>query len=231
MIQKGSVKMSDQNGLTAEQTAATKAAVMNQVPAAEIQGQSPLHHAELESLAKQGPQTGGVHLREKKLLGHLTLRCNPENAGQLAAVERVLGTGLPLKPLTSVEQGDYSIRWISPDEWLILVPGLQAFDIESKFRDEMAGHYSLVNSSGGSTVLELCGENVVDVLKKCTPVDLHIKQFPVGKVVSTVFAKSTAVIRRSDEMCFELVIRRSFADYIWLWLQDASREFGLVIEA
>jgi sarcosine oxidase, subunit gamma len=229
MIQKGSVKMSDQNVMTAEQSAATKAAVMNQIPAAEIQGQSPLHHVELESLAKQGPKTGGIHLREKKLLGHLTLRCNSENAEQLAAVERVLGAGLPLKPLSSVENGDYSISWISPDEWLILIPGQETFDMESRFRDEMVGHYSLVNSSGGSTVLELSGEHVVDLLKKCTPVDLHIKEFPVGKVVSTVFAKSTAVIRRTDEKRFELVIRRSFADYIWLWIQDASREFGLVV--
>ncbi len=223
--------MSNLNVMTPEQTAATKAAVMNQVPGAEIQGQSPLHHAELDVLAKQGPKQGGVHLRENKLQGHLTLRCNPENADQLAAVERVLGMPLPLQPLTSAEHGDYSIRWMSPDEWLIIVPGLQAFEVESRFRDEMAGHYSLVNSSGGSTILELSGANVVDLLKKCTPVDLHPAEFPVGKVVSTVFAKSGAIIRRTGEQRFELVIRRSFADYIWLWLQDASREYGLVIEA
>lgn len=223
--------MSDLNVMTPEQSAATKAAVMNQVPGPEIQGQSPLHHADLESLAQQGPKTGGVHLRELKLLGHLTLRCNPDNGDQLAAVERVLGVALPLQPLTSTEKGGYSIRWMSPDEWLILVPGLETFDIEAKFRDEMPGHYSLVNSSGGSTVLELSGANVIEVLKKSTPVDLHPKAFPVGKVVSTVFAKSTATIRRSGEQRFELIIRRSFSDYIWLWLQDASREYGLVIEA
>ncbi|BBB26996.1 sarcosine oxidase subunit gamma [Amphritea japonica] len=223
--------MSDLNVMTPAEIAATKAAVMDQVPGPEIQGQSPLHHADLETLAKQGPKAGGVHLREHKLLGHLTLRCNPDNADQLAAVERVLGVGLPLQPLTSVEKGDYSIRWMSPDEWLILVPGLEAFEVESKFRDEMGGHYSLVNSSGGSTVLELSGDNVVELLKKCIPVDLHAAQFPVGKVVSTVFSKSTAIVRRTGEKRFELIIRRSFADYIWLWLQDASREFGLVIEA
>ncbi|SEQ05418.1 sarcosine oxidase subunit gamma [Amphritea atlantica] len=223
--------MSDLNVMTPEESAATKAAVMNQVPGPEIQGQSPLHHADLESLAQKGPKTGGVHLRELKLLGHLTLRCNAENAEQLAAVERVLGVALPLQPLTSAENGAYSIRWMSPDEWLILVPGMETFDIETKFRDEMPGHYSLVNSSGGSTVLELSGANVLEVLKKSTPVDLHPKAFPVGKVVSTLFAKSGAVIRRSGEQRYELVIRRSFADYIWLWLQDASREYGLVIEA
>ncbi|RTE64882.1 sarcosine oxidase subunit gamma [Amphritea opalescens] len=223
--------MSDLNNMTAAESAATKAAVMNQVPGPEIEGQSPLHHADLASLAKQGPKTSGVHLRELKLLGHLTLRCNPANADQLAAVERVLGVALPLQPLTSSENGNYSIRWMSPDEWLILVPGLETFDIETKFRDEMPGHYSLVNSSGGSTVLELSGENVVELLKKATPIDLHAKSFPVGKVVSTLLAKSTATIRRTGDQRFELVIRRSFSDYIWLWIQDASLEFGLVVEA
>ncbi|TNF08513.1 MAG: sarcosine oxidase subunit gamma, partial [Pseudomonadales bacterium] len=30
---------------------------------------------------------------------------------------------------------------------------------------------------------------------------------------------------------WELVIRRSFADYFWLWLQDACAEYGLAVEA
>ncbi len=222
--------MSELNTMTAQQNAATKAALMDQLPTAEIAGQSPLHHVEFESLARLSPEHAGVRLKEIKLLGHLTLRCNPENSDQLTAVEKVLGIGLPLKPLTSVEKGDYSIRWLSPDEWLILVPGAETFDIETLFRDEMPGHYSLVNSSGGSTVLQLSGDSVVELLKKCTPVDLHIKHFPVGKVVSTVFGKSGAVIRRTGDLSFELVIRRTFADYLWLWIQDASQEFGLAIE-
>jgi len=223
--------MSDLSVMLPEQTAATKAAIMNQLPGAEIQGKSPLHHAQLDTLAKQGPQQGGIYLRENKLQGHLTLRCNAANTEQLAAVERVLGVALPLQPLTSVENGGYSIRWMSPDEWLIIVPGLETFAVETKFRDEMGGHYSLVNSSGGSTILEVSGTNVLEVLKKCTPIDLHSSQFPIGKVVSTLFAKSNAIIRRTGEQSFELVIRRSFADYIWLWLQDACSEYGLVIKA
>ena len=224
--------MSDLNvAVPEEKVATTKAVVMNQVAGPEVRAESPLYHADLDSLAKQGPRKGGIRLRENKLLGHLTLRCNQNNADQLAAVERVLGMALPLQPLTSVEKGEASIRWMSPDEWLIIVPGLKAFDVETRFRDEMDGHYSLVNGSGGSTVLELSGDDVVEMLKKCTPIDLHPSEFPVGKVVSTVFAKSTAVIRRTGEKQFELVIRRSFSDYLWLWIQDASREFGLVVDA
>lgn len=228
--------MSDITSTTKQEQGITKAAVMNQLPALkppfqEVQGESPLHHADFASLAKQGGKKEGVHLSERALLGHLTLRCDSTNIEQLAAVEAALGLSLPLVPLTSVEKGDYSIRWMSPDEWLILVPGLEAFSIESQFRDTMPGHYSLVNSSGGSTVLVLSGDKSIELLQKASPIDWHLSVFPVGKVVSTLFAKSTATIRRLDDQRFELIIRRSFADYIWLWIQDASLEYGLAIEA
>lgn len=205
-------------------------ALMNQIPGGEIDGQSPLHHAELDKLASIPADEEGVTLKEVKLMGHLTLRFDASNAAQLHAVESIIGFELPLEPLTSKAKGDYTARWMSPDEWLITVPGLAAFDVESAFRERMTGHYSLVNGSGGSTILEISGPHVVDVLKKSSPIDFHLSEFPIGKVVATVFAKSGAVIRRLDDSRFELVIRRSFADYLWLWLQDASLEFGLAIE-
>lgn len=208
-----------------------RAFVMNLMPATDVEGQSPLHHAELAKLANSGPETGGVVLRELRLLGHLTLRCNPDNAEQLAVAERILGVALPVQPLTSAQSGERVIRWVSPDEWLLSLPGQDAFAIENSLQQQMPGHFSVVNGSGGLTVLQLSGEHVMDVLKKSVPVDLHIREFPVGKVVSTVFAKSAAMLHRTGEQQFELVIRRSFADYIWLWLQDASREYGLIVEA
>jgi sarcosine oxidase subunit gamma len=195
-----------------------------------IVGESPLHHADLDSIAAQGPQVGGVHFCEHKLLGLLTLRCTPSSEQQ-SEITALLGVALPMKPLTSVVNGDISVRWVGPDEWLIIVPGEQAFDIETRFFETLSGHFSLVNISGGSTVFDVSGDHVVDMLKKSIPVDLHIREFPVGKVVSTILAKSGAIICRLGDNHFELVVRRSFADYLWLWIQDASREYGLVVKA
>lgn len=220
--------MSDSNVMTLAELAASKAAVMNQVPDLEGLGQSPLHHADLESLAKAGPKQGGVHLCERKFLGHLTLRCNANSAEQTDTVEKILGVKLPVSALSSSESDDVSVYWISPDEWLILVPGATTYDVECEFRNQMVGHYSLVNSSGGSTVLNVSGDQVVELLKKSTPIDFHLTEFPVGKAISSVFAKSTAVICRKGETSFDLVIRRSFSDYVWLWIQDATLEYGLV---
>lgn len=209
----------------------TTVAVMNQLPAGEIAAQSPLHHAELDKLARQNQGTGGVQLRELKLLGHLTLRGSQQNESFMSGCAEVLGVALPTEPLTSVENGQISVRWISPDEWLAVVPLQQAFEIERQLRAVIQGHYQIVNVSGGQTILELSGPNALDVLKKSTVLDLHPSQFPVGKVAGSVFAKATALIRRTGEERWELVVRRSFADYIWLWLQDASREYGLVVSA
>lgn len=208
--------------------------VTNQRPTDAIIGESPLHHADLASIADQGPQEGGVHFCEHPLLGLLTLRCVP-SLQQQEEIESLLGVALPMVPLTSVTKDDTSIgkvsvRWVSPDEWLIIVPGDKAFDMETRFFETLSGHFSLVNISGGSTVFEVSGDQVVGMLKKSIPVDLHRSVFPVGKVVSTIFAKSGAIVCRLGDNRFELVVRRSFADYLWLWIQDASREYGLVVK-
>lgn len=206
-------------------------AIMNQVPSADagVRGESPLHHVGLANIAAQSSADAGVIFSEASLLGHLTLRCDP-NSPLIAVAQSILGVALPMSPLTSVENGDLVVRWIAPDEWLISLPNDQVFDLETRFRADMNGHHSLVNGSGGMTVYKLRGKHVVDMLKKSTPVDLHDSEFPVGKVVSTVFAKSGAVIRRTGDTEFELVVRRSFADYIWLWIQSASQEYGLTVE-
>ena len=33
----------------------------------------------------------------------------------------------------------------------------------------------------------------------------------------------------SAEPAFDLYVLRSFADYLWAWLEDAAREYGLKI--
>ena len=203
-------------------------ALMEQLPGSGPRAESPLHHAELADLAKRGPTEGGVHLQELKLLGHLVLRGSADNAAFTGGIKKVLGLELP-GPLASVELGGASLRWIAPDEWLLIVPGDEAFAMERRLRELMRGHFAIVNVSGGQTLLTLSGRDAVKVLKKSIGYDVHERNFPVGKVVATTFAKTQAVIRRTGAESWDLVVRRSFADYVWLWLQDASAEFGLVV--
>ena len=196
-----------------------------------IEGQSPLHHAGLAELVGKGKSGAGITLREKKLRGHLTLRGDAHDPAFAKGVQDVLGMDLPVA-LTLVANGETSLQWMGPDEWLLIVPKGEEFTTEQRLREALAGqHIQIVNVSGGQTLVELSGEKVRELLMKSTPYDVHPSNFPVGKAVGTHFAKSQLIIRHTAEDVWELVVRRSFADYIWLWLQDASAEYGLAIKA
>ncbi|EIK52280.1 sarcosine oxidase subunit gamma [Stutzerimonas stutzeri TS44] len=193
--------------------------------------ESPLHHAGLAELVGRGHPNAGIRLREKKLRGHLTLRGDARNPAFVRGVKAATGMELPVA-LTLVADGETSLQWMGPDEWLLIVPQGEEFATEQRLREALVGqHIQVVNVSGGQTLLELSGEQVRDVLMKSTSYDVHPSSFPVGKAVGTNFAKTQLVIRHTAEDVWELLVRRSFADYIWLWLQDACAEYGLAIEA
>ncbi|AGI26783.1 sarcosine oxidase gamma subunit [Pseudomonas sp. ATCC 13867] len=210
----------------------SKANLYQQRPADGIQAESPLHHAELDKLANRKVANAGVTLREKKFLGHLTLRGDAHDPAFAGGVHKALGLELPVA-LGLVAKGDTSLQWLGPDEWLLIVPGGEEFAVEQRLREALGEdlHYSVINVSGGQTLLELEGAKVREVLMKSTGYDVHPSNFPVGKAVGTNFAKSQLVIRHTGEHTWELVVRRSFSDYFWLWLQDACAEYGLQVAA
>ncbi|WP_197567262.1 sarcosine oxidase subunit gamma [Billgrantia diversa] len=177
-----------------------------------------------------GPQSR-VTLRERALLGHLILRGGAIVLDE--AVREVLGLGLPGQPqgLVVDASGERSIQWLSPDEWLVIVPGGEVFELETRLRERLAdAHYAISDVSGGQTLVELSGEAARELLMKSAIYDVHPSHFPVGKGVTTVFAKATAIIRRPSEERWELVIRRSFADYLYRWLLDAGAEYAIGVE-
>ncbi|MGV8842274.1 MAG: sarcosine oxidase subunit gamma [Pseudomonas sp.] len=193
--------------------------------------ESPLFHAGLHELAGKGKKSAGINLREKKLLGHLTLRGDGHDSAFAGAVHKATGLELP-GALGLVVKGETSLQWLGPDEWLLIVPSGEEFAAEKSLRETLADqHHQVVNVSGGQTILELSGAKVREVLMKSSTYDVHPRNFPVGKAVGTMFGKTQLVIRRTGEETWELLVRRSFSDYIWLWLQDACAEFGLAITA
>ncbi|MCD8513540.1 MAG: sarcosine oxidase subunit gamma family protein [Nitrincola sp.] len=203
-------------------------AVFDQNAGMGVLAESPLVHVK----GVKGSQTPGVVIREKAFLGYLTLRGNAADAAFCAGVEQALGMPLPKQPLAlnQNEQKGSSIQWLSPDEWLVVVQGGTEYETEMALRSELSGHFAVVNISGGQTLLTLSGSAAQEVLHKSTVYDVHPRNFPVGKAVATNFAKATAIIRRPSEGTWELIVRRSFADYCYRWLIDASQEFGVDYE-
>ncbi|WP_144983700.1 sarcosine oxidase subunit gamma [Halomonas sp. C22] len=191
---------------------------------------SPLAYSYRRSGAPGG-QSYRLKLRERAMLGHLILRGGAIVLDE--AVREVLGLNLPGQPQTLVQDdsGERSIQWLSPDEWLVIVPGGEEFPLEMALRERLGdAHYAISDVSGGQTVLEISGDAARELLMKTVVYDVHPSHFPVGKGVTTVFAKATTILRRPSDACWELVVRRSFADYCYRWLLDAAAEYGVNVE-
>jgi sarcosine oxidase subunit gamma len=100
--------------------------------------------------------------------------------------------------------------------------------LEQNLRESLNAHVAIVDVSGGYTRLELTGADVRLVLRKSTGYDVHPENFPPGKVVNTIFAKAQATLRCMAEDQYEILVRRSYSDYLWLWLQRAGKEYAMV---
>ncbi len=88
----------------------------------------------------------------------------------------------------------------------------------------------MTDVSGGQTLLTLTGSHAKDVLKKSTSYDVDGRHFPMGKCVGTTFGKTQVFLRHHSENCYDLIVRRSFADYTALWIQQSAEEYGLALD-
>ena len=60
--------------------------------------------------------------------------------------------------------------------------------------------------------------------KGCT-LDLHPRVFGLGHVVQSTLARVDVILVQvsgDGDLAFDIHVGRSFAEYLWLWLEDAS---------
>jgi sarcosine oxidase subunit gamma len=194
-----------------------------------IARESPLVRFDLAAGATAAPGSAGVVAVERAFLGHLNLRGDPHDARFVAAVRAVLGVAPPITANMVNEAQRNTVYWLGPDEWLVVTPRERRLPVESGLRSALRGlRFALTDISGGQTVVVLRGDPVRDLLAKGCPLDLHPRVFDTGQCAQSHLAKTPILLRPlGGEPSFEIIVRRSFADYFWLWLEDAAAEYGL----
>lgn len=170
----------------------------------------------------------GVTIRIQPDLGYINLRGDPNNAEFIATAESELGQELPVAPNT-VSGGDHRIYWLGPNEWLIVTAVTDALDLMTRLRDSFAGqHASVTDVSGGQVAIQLAGPDARDVLAKGCTLDFHSDNFSAGSCAQSGLAKANVLIGVVDDQpSYEIIVRRTFAEYLVLWLTHAVREYGV----
>lgn len=196
-----------------------------------LQPRSPLAEFFAASNQSKQPAKPGVELSEMPFLEYLNLRGEPADPGFLKGVERCLGIPVPVRPNTFAANGRVTILWLGPNEWLVItLPGNEA-EVAHELHAALEGVFSAVTDiTHSQTVIRLRGDRALDVLRKGCSLDLHPAVFGPGCCAQTLLAKAGVVIRWVDHTpAFDLIVRRSFAEYLALWLKDAAQEYGLAL--
>lgn len=186
----------------------------------------------LDSASARDATGAGITIQIQSGLAHVNLRGDAQDSRFVAAVEKLLGQQLPTAPNTS-GVGDHRVYWLGPDEWLIVT---EVEGLAGTLQETLAGIDAAVNDvSGGQLALRVSGPNVADVFAKGCTLDLHPKVFTAGMCAQSGLAKATVLIglieQDDQESVFDIVVRRSFSDYLVRWLEHAGREFDTIFSA
>ena len=91
---------------------------------------------------------------------------------------------------------------------------------------------AVVDLSDSRACVRISGAKARATLQKGCPLDLHPQTFRSGQCAQTRLAKATVLIHLTAEdsmpegPSFDVFTGRSFGEYVWFWLEDASREYG-----
>ena len=198
-----------------------------------LQRESPLARFDLAARREQGAANARVVIGERPLQGHLNVRGSSADSTFVAAVRESVGVAAPGAPNTVVEASGNVVYWLGPDEWLIVTPFERKAEVERSLRTSLRDVRSAVTDvSGGQTVIVIQGSAARAVLAKGCPLDLHPRVFGIGQCAQSHLAKAGMLLRIVNATpTFESVVRRSYADYLWLWLNDAAAEYGVELTA
>ncbi|MFN7051194.1 MAG: sarcosine oxidase subunit gamma, partial [Gemmobacter sp.] len=150
----------------------------------------------------------------------ITLRAKAGTPGLEAAVLAATGCALPATRRI-VRQGARAAGWMSPDEWLLVLPYEDVATALAQIAEALDGqHHLAVDVSDARAVFRIEGAKADQVLRKLSPVDVdrlepdELRRSRAAQVAAAVWA---------DEAGCTLVCFRSVAGYVMALLVSSCR--------
>jgi sarcosine oxidase subunit gamma len=150
---------------------------------------------------------------------------------QQASVALGAALNLELAPLNQMtSNASSSVRSLGPGLWQI-VGDAHATVKADALRAALSSVASVVDLSHARTALMISGAAAERTLNKFCSLDLTLDYFAVGSATNTRFGHIGMTLSRGpDPLSFEILVFRSYAQYVLEVLIEAGAEFGLRVE-
>ena len=166
----------------------------------------------------------GLEINIRAEINFLNIRGSINDSDFIEHAEAVFQQTLPLD-FNTFSVGEHHIYWLAPDEWLVCT----AHDLKPIVQNISPKIDLYVTSqTGGYTQLILQGDSVRSLLSKGCTLDISEKKFLIGQCAQTGLGKAGILLALTDSSpTFNIIVRRSFAEYVGLWLKQCGNEFGV----
>src|SRR5210317_430969 len=126
----------------------------------------------------------------------------------LSAVGKTINILLPTEPNTSSSNGEITIIWLSPDEWIIFSNSIDDQDF-NQIEEKLV--QNIYKTKLGA---------VIDVSDQFVMINLTRNK--KGATTQTLLAKIDVIIQNKDQNDINVFVRRSFARHLYSWMSDSA---------
>ena len=176
-------------------------------------------------------EKNGISIEELPFVGKLNLRGNPRDQDFLSNAGSILKTLIPLDPNTKIQNKDFQVIWLSPNEWLLSFFNNDIFiEILNKLYNQLNPEKtSVTDISENKTIIRIEGNHTSKLLRKFMVIDIDNVLNDNSRVAQTIFVKIPIIIIRNhvdeEKQSFDLHVNRSHTKYLSDLLLDGCNQF------
>ena len=187
---------------------------------------------ETKLIFNKGPTDAEITLKENKHVGKMILRGSLSEKKFITSTKKHLSQQFPASPNSFYDDTKVRVIWLGPDEWLILTDVTELDSLKDDLtRALIKSHSALVDVSDNSTIIEIKGRYSREILMKGCSLDIHPSVFQTGCSAQTDLGLANILLlKTADDPVYQIIVRASFASYLWDWLVDAAHEFKIRTE-
>ena len=157
-----------------------------------------------------------------------------KNRDFITKIGKILSIIPPIDPNMSSGNENLNILWLSPDEWLlysndIIDPeNLHAYLNNDVLEENLYKEISLTKLGSVTNVtdhwimINIKGDKVYELLSAGCPFNFNNFKNSIGATTQTLLNHVDVIIHNKNINDLNLFVRRSFANYLLLWINDAA---------
>ena len=167
-----------------------------------------------------------IEISEIEPIFKLNLR--GKNRDFITKVGKVMSIIPPTDPNTSSGNDNFNILWLSPDEWMIYSNHKIALNDANNLEDKLFNEISKVKLGSVTNVtdhwimINIKGNKVFELLSAGCPYNFNNFENSKGATTQTLLNHVDVIIHNKNINDLNLFVRRSFANYLLLWINDAA---------